>query len=326
MEILNGFKLVRDTYLINEAGEIYTLQNHKLKVRIDNLGYSKVSTVFGNIGIYVFLLEAFVGRDPNPARIHVNHIDGNPRNNSLDNLEWVTPRENNIHSELTRSNNRRPKLYSSINGIPAELFYTLKDAAEKLECTEKEVWQAIKDNKVLKDRTFTYLTIACHIPKNLVPPKKMKNVQEGKAIKIRDILTGKEYFFNSFHKASLHFNTSKHHIWYAIRREDFREKRFFMKRYQVAYQNNDYDPLTPEEIEKALNKGPRPVFAYNFDHKKYFIFENAKIFYKENNFTKNEVMANLAKDKIINKRNWVFLYKNDRNIQKLKEYVESVKT
>ena len=32
---------------------------------------------------------------------YVNHIDGNKTNNSLANVEWNTPRENNLHSHKT---------------------------------------------------------------------------------------------------------------------------------------------------------------------------------------------------------------------------------
>lgn len=67
----------------------------------------KTNTVYDRVTLYQnnqpadkcihrLVAETFI---PNPEnKPQVNHIDGNKRNNRLDNLEWVTSRENVRHS------------------------------------------------------------------------------------------------------------------------------------------------------------------------------------------------------------------------------------
>lgn len=48
--------------------------------------------------VHDLVLSAFVG--PRPTGFHGAHLDGNPQNNAVENLAWVTPSENEAHKRL----------------------------------------------------------------------------------------------------------------------------------------------------------------------------------------------------------------------------------
>lgn len=49
------------------------------------------------VSVHRLVVYAFLG--PIPEGMEVNHLDGNPRNNALDNLVVVTPQENEAHAQ-----------------------------------------------------------------------------------------------------------------------------------------------------------------------------------------------------------------------------------
>ena len=67
--------------------------------RINASGYSVVDLYKENkattIGVHILVAKAFIDNPENKQT--VNHIDGNKLNNNVSNLEWATPREQNLH-------------------------------------------------------------------------------------------------------------------------------------------------------------------------------------------------------------------------------------
>ena len=53
--------------------------------------------------VHRLVAYAFLGPPPSPGHTQVNHKDSNPRNNCLENLEYVTPSENMAHFHANRT-------------------------------------------------------------------------------------------------------------------------------------------------------------------------------------------------------------------------------
>lgn len=66
------------------------------KPRLHNHGYLRVQLNYRDF--YIHRLVAMVFIPNNNSKIEINHIDGNKKNNSVENLQWVTRSENNKHA------------------------------------------------------------------------------------------------------------------------------------------------------------------------------------------------------------------------------------
>ena len=96
---------VRSLYRVvvsGNCGMYHSIENsvRELKPHIDKLGYKHFTLMqMGKIKVVLahrLVAEAFI---PNPEnKPNVNHIDFNPSNNNVENLEWVTQKENVRHS------------------------------------------------------------------------------------------------------------------------------------------------------------------------------------------------------------------------------------
>ena len=95
-------------YDISNYGKVATryiigrpTKNGLLKQHTNRKGYKRVGLTTNNhrysILVHRLVLEAFIGSQP--SVIHqANHKNGIKDDNSVDNLEWVTPLQNNMHA------------------------------------------------------------------------------------------------------------------------------------------------------------------------------------------------------------------------------------
>lgn len=80
------------TYTVFEDGTIIGPSGKKLTWRYDKDGYPIVSVAGKNVGVHRLVAMAFV---PNPHNYNeVDHVDGNKKNPSANNLQWVSHQEN----------------------------------------------------------------------------------------------------------------------------------------------------------------------------------------------------------------------------------------
>lgn len=98
-------------YEVSRNGEVTSLQRvgkggrqkvprRARKAQVRPHGYSEVRLAkdgrVRSFRVHRLVAEAFL--TPDPARLLVNHINGNKSDNRAENLEWVTPQENTDHA------------------------------------------------------------------------------------------------------------------------------------------------------------------------------------------------------------------------------------
>ena len=76
-------------------------------------GYNVVQIHKLSYGVHRLVAAAFLGPPPAPESWLVNHLDGDPSNNSVSNLEYVTPSENLRHA-YQNARNRKPGLGKAV--------------------------------------------------------------------------------------------------------------------------------------------------------------------------------------------------------------------
>lgn len=176
-EIWKDIKGYEGLYQISNKGQVkslyreYTLKVSKiivlekiLKPQKDRLGYQRIAFSYVKGKPTQFLLHRLIAEYfiPNPNNLPViNHIDNNPSNNSIENLEWCTQSHNIQHCFnqgrkpiLSGKNNPRSKeIYDPTTGLIHENGVAM---AKILNCSINHVYRVVRNEKA-NPRGLMYL-------------------------------------------------------------------------------------------------------------------------------------------------------------------------
>jgi hypothetical protein len=116
-EIWKDIEINNITFTVSNKGRVKSKKGIISYGSKENTGYYRVKSCTTNNGIqkserisvHILVAKAFINNTDLTKNI-VNHIDGNKENNYVENLEWVTQKENMIHYQ---TNNK--KTYQKIN-------------------------------------------------------------------------------------------------------------------------------------------------------------------------------------------------------------------
>ena len=160
-EIWRDIEGYENIYQISNLGRIKSFKGHEkiLKPRKDGNGYLQVdlckSGKIKKFLIHRLVAIAFILNPKNKPC--VNHIDGNKENNCIDNLEWCTVQENNIHAFKTNLKKPAYKPLIAINLTTGEemQFKSQKEASEKLNLKRPNISNVLK-GKQKKTGNYTF--------------------------------------------------------------------------------------------------------------------------------------------------------------------------
>lgn len=139
-EVWKDIKGYEGLYQVSNLGRVKHLKKNKIKeIYHSKHGYCRVGLSkngkMKNKLVHRLVAEQFIDNEMDKPQ--VNHIDGDKSNNRVENLEWVTASENQIHSYSKGLNkgSEKQKEAVRINGLKNSI----------------KVLQLNKENKILKE-------------------------------------------------------------------------------------------------------------------------------------------------------------------------------
>lgn len=150
--------IVHNTYKETSKSKTQFNKGKTIAIRYNNMGKgyaylmlylnSKHTKKF----VHRLVAQAFIENPENKKE--VNHIDGNPRNNNVENLEWNTRKENIAHAIATGLHDCRKKIRAiSCDGTVLK-FNSINEATKYFGCNRTSISRALNGKAITCHKHF----------------------------------------------------------------------------------------------------------------------------------------------------------------------------
>ena len=139
---------VYDNYEVSNYGNVKNIKYNRLIKQVkDKGGYLIVclskNKKHKNFKVHRLVASVFLVNDDVINKTQVNHIDENKENNMINNLEWVTPRQNINHGTCVerRAKNNSKKVRCVETGI---IYSSTVEAGRANNCSHSDISRCCK--------------------------------------------------------------------------------------------------------------------------------------------------------------------------------------
>jgi len=204
-ELVNGVK----GYKISSLGIIQG-KNRRVNSGWDNSGYVHVSIGKNSYPLHRLIAKAFIKQN-DPTQTEVNHKDGNKKNNTKTNLEWMSHKENVQHAFDTGLSPTKTVIQYDLSGKKICSYNSIADAKRTLNLEYSHISKTVDKEKrahgFIWCSTESNNAIPSHITLDITskkPHKKIIQYDNDGITFIREFESAKE--------VSKHFNVKIHSV------------------------------------------------------------------------------------------------------------------
>jgi len=314
------------------SGDIYEPSGEKAEIYVNSEGYRRVSVkltsgIWTTMGVHRLVALTFIPCTKDVEDLVVNHRNGRPGDDWVENLEWTTHELNNIHAALFNQSSEKPTIIGQDSGGVSRFFTSISEVAREFSCSAEDIWDNIQHKTERNGWTFRHHSFNGRIPKELQKTRhkgllRVNGDYQRRAVKVRHLKTHEVLCFDSLKKAAEHFEVRSNHIFNSLSKNG--EKKVFLGEYQIVPIDAQFPEISEDEIRKLTTQRGYPVLSFNHEKNLFAVWKSGAEFYKTNQLSKKAVMATLAAEKLRCVDGWYFIYNTSENRQKMKELLRDL--